>query len=71
MISLDDSRIQYNINFRTGMAIAALEILERIVKINFPNEYKINKYKIRRLSEYEAHLIIDNLMENKKYKFPL
>lgn len=66
---LEESKILYNISFRTGMAIAALDFCEKIVEKLFPEEYKIEKYKIRRLSEYEAKIILTKLIEKADINF--
>ena len=45
---------EYLMGMRIGRAIYMFETLERLMKKKFKNDYKLYKYKLRRLSDLEA-----------------
>jgi len=62
---------EFRKGFRVGMALASFMILENIIKENYKDDYQAIKYKIRRLSEYEATLLIDDFCVSKQIMFTI
>ena len=54
--------------YRKGLAIASLKIVENMIKHDYKDDYELIKFKIRRLSEYEARLLLDEYFEEKEIK---
>lgn len=58
-------REEYEIGFREGRAEARVEALEIFIEYRFPEVYKDYKIEIRRLSEYESKVLLDNLSKSR------
>lgn len=54
--------------YREGVAIASFEIMENVIKHEFKDDYELINFKIRRISEYEARLLIDEYFYDKEIK---
>lgn len=59
---------KYNKAYRIGKAEARMEIIESIIEDLLINEYESLKYKIRRLSEYEANLLFKEYRRSRDMK---
>lgn len=49
--------------YREGLAIAVYEIVEAMIKSFFPENYRMVKYSLRLLSEYEANNLMNDLFK--------
>ncbi|HEY5561592.1 MAG TPA: hypothetical protein VIK72_07505 [Clostridiaceae bacterium] len=58
----------YIVSYRIGEAKARIETLEFIIEELFAVEYDSLKYKIRRLSEYEANLLYQEYRKSRTIK---
>ena len=67
-LSFDYEEEGYKKGFREGTAVTSLRIVENMIKDYYKDEYDLIKYKIRRLSEYEAKLLLDEYFEGKEFK---
>ena len=59
---------EYLMGVRIGRAMYKYEFLEEVVKDMFKDEYKIYKYKLRRLGEIEAKELYRELLSQKDFK---